>query len=236
LTCMDARRRSRVDDRCRSHFISRARCDPLLGFPWVDRAARPGEPGPCDRLESARGWSGVVAASCQDGVVIVWINGAFGVGKTTTAGLLAKRLDDAKVFDPEYVGFMLRPFVETPTGDFQDLPLWRCLVVETMTGLVRHWPHTTWIAPMSLINRAYRAEVLDGIRAAGVELREVVLVVSEAQLRARIDADRVETVARQWRQDHVAQAVAAFDSLTDACFIDASRAPEMVVDAVLERI
>jgi hypothetical protein len=185
-----------------------------------------------NRRVAGAGW---LAASCQDGVVIVWINGAFGVGKTTTAGLLAKRLDDAKVFDPEYVGFMLRPFVETPTGDFQDLPLWRCLVVETMTGLVRHWP-TAWIAPMSLINRAYRAEVLDGIRAAGVELREVVLVVPEAQLRARIDADRVETVARQWRQDHVAQAVAAFDSLTDVCFIDASRAPEMVVDAVLERI
>jgi hypothetical protein len=52
-------------------------------------------------------------------VMIVWINGAFGVGKTT-AGLLTKRLDGAKVFDPEYVGHMLMPFVESPTGDFQD--------------------------------------------------------------------------------------------------------------------
>ena len=33
--------------------------------------------------------------------MILWINGAFGAGKTTTAGLVTKRLEDAKVFDPE---------------------------------------------------------------------------------------------------------------------------------------
>jgi predicted kinase len=182
------------------------------------------------RLEQCR-----LAAFCQDGVVIIWINGPFGVGKTTTAGLLAKRLDDAKIFDPEYVGYMLMRFVETPTGDFQDLPLWRRLVVETMTGLAREYPYT-WIAPMSLINGAYRAEILGGIRAAGVDLLEVVLVLPEAQLRARIDADQVEINARQWRQDHVAQALATFGSLTGACFIDASQAPESIVEAALARI
>jgi hypothetical protein len=33
--------------------------------------------------------------------MIIWINGAFGSGKTTTAGLVTKRLDGAKLFDPE---------------------------------------------------------------------------------------------------------------------------------------
>jgi hypothetical protein len=69
--------------------------------------------------------------------MMLWINGAFGAGKTTTAGLVTKLLEGAKVFDPEYVGYMLMPFVESPTGDFQDLPLWRHLVVQTMTGLDR---------------------------------------------------------------------------------------------------
>jgi hypothetical protein len=50
--------------------------------------------------------------------MIVWINGAFGSGKTTTAGLLTKRLDGAKLFDPEYVGYLLMSFVESPTGRF----------------------------------------------------------------------------------------------------------------------
>ena len=167
--------------------------------------------------------------------MIVWINGAFGVGKTTTAGLLAKRLDGAKLFDPEYVGYLLTSFVESPTGDFQDLPLWRHLVIETMTGLDRQFPHT-WVAPMSLINPAYRADILGGIRGRGVEVFEFVLAVPEEQLRARIDADQVDTKASQWRHDHVSQALTTFASLTDATFIDASQTPQRVAEAVAARL
>ena len=163
--------------------------------------------------------------------MIVWLNGPFGAGKTTTAGLVTKRLAGAKVFDPEYVGYMLMPFVESPTGDFQDLPLWRHLVIQTMTGLAHQHPRT-WVAPMSLINAAYRTEVFDGIRTAGVDLREVILTLPEQQLRTRIDTDQVETKARRWRQDHVAQALTTFADLTDAHFIDASQIPERVPEAV----
>ena len=167
--------------------------------------------------------------------MIVWINGAFGSGKTTTAGLLTKRLEGAKVFDPEYVGYMLMPFVDSATGDFQDLPLWRHLVIETMTGLAQQYTHT-WIAPMSLINAGYRAEIFGGIRAAGVDLREVVLTLPEQQLRARIDADQVEAKARRWRHDHVTQALTTFAALTDANLVDASQDPEQVAEAVVTHL
>ncbi|GIF57609.1 AAA family ATPase [Asanoa iriomotensis] len=167
--------------------------------------------------------------------MIVWINGAFGAGKTTTAGLLAKRLEDAKIFDPEYVGYMLTSFVQSPTGDFQDLPLWRHLVVETMAGLASQYQHP-WIAPMSLINADYRIEILGGIRAAGVDVREFVLSVPEDQLRARIDADQVEVNARQWRHDHVAQALTTFATLTDTTVVDGTQPPEQVADTILTRV
>jgi len=41
--------------------------------------------------------------------MIVWLNGTFGVGKTTTSELLAKTLPDARVFDAEKVGTLLIP-------------------------------------------------------------------------------------------------------------------------------
>ncbi|MEU7760938.1 MULTISPECIES: AAA family ATPase [Micromonospora] len=167
--------------------------------------------------------------------MIVWINGAFGVGKTTTARLLTESLPDARLFDPEFLGTMLTAFVTPPTGDFQDLPLWRHLVVQTVTGLDRHHAGV-WIVPMSLLLPAYRAEILGGIRACGIDVREVVLTLPEDRLRARIDADQIEAGARGWRHDHVARALDTFASVTDAHLIDATVPPEQVADAVAAHV
>ncbi|MDY0393289.1 AAA family ATPase [Virgibacillus halophilus] len=43
--------------------------------------------------------------------MIIMINGAFGVGKTTVANRLQKELDNSMIFDPEEVGFMLRNII-----------------------------------------------------------------------------------------------------------------------------
>jgi shikimate kinase len=39
--------------------------------------------------------------------VIIWLNGTFGAGKTTTGRQLAGRLANARHFDPEEVGYLL---------------------------------------------------------------------------------------------------------------------------------
>jgi hypothetical protein len=41
--------------------------------------------------------------------VIVWLNGTFGCGKTTTAAELRGLIPSSRVFDPETVGYMLQP-------------------------------------------------------------------------------------------------------------------------------
>src|SRR5580700_1112696 len=50
--------------------------------------------GPAERVRAARGLSGYLVP------VIIWINGAFGAGKTTLAGELHRRLPDAVVYNP----------------------------------------------------------------------------------------------------------------------------------------
>lgn len=60
--------------------------------------------------------------------MIVWINGAFGSGKSTIADLLTKRLKPSYVYDPEQVGYFLwSVFPESMkrTGNFQHIPMWR---------------------------------------------------------------------------------------------------------------
>ena len=144
---------------------------------------------------------------------------------------MTERLPGARLVDPEYVGYLLTTFTGSPTGDFQDLPLWRHLVIETVAGLDEHHPGT-WVAPMSLINPAYRTEILGGIRAAGADLREFILTLPEDILRARIDADQLDVKANGWRHRHVTQALTTFTSLPDATFVDATQPPDQVADAI----
>ena len=40
--------------------------------------------------------------------MIIMLNGAFGVGKTSTALLLKSKLPNSMIYDPEMVGYLLR--------------------------------------------------------------------------------------------------------------------------------
>lgn len=44
--------------------------------------------------------------------MIIMINGAFGVGKTTVATILLERIPNSMLIDPEEVGYMLRNIIK----------------------------------------------------------------------------------------------------------------------------
>lgn len=121
--------------------------------------------------------------------MIIWINGAFGAGKTTLTEQLRARRRDALVFDPEYVGYLLRRFVPVPTGDFQDLPSWRELVVETVTVL-RRQHGGLMLVPMTLVNDEYFAQIVGVLRERGEDVLHVFLDLDPEVLRQRL-IDRV---------------------------------------------
>ncbi|WP_410610592.1 AAA family ATPase [Amycolatopsis sp. lyj-109] len=131
--------------------------------------------------------------------MIVWLNGTFGAGKTTTAAELAGLLD-ARTFDTEFVGYLLRTAFPEHEGDFQHLPLWRPLVVE---NTVRVHDHAgTLVVPQTILVEAYAREIFDGLAVRGVPAAHFVLHAEPAELRRRIDAS-ADTAARPWRLDHV---------------------------------
>jgi hypothetical protein len=73
--------------------------------------------------------------------VLVWINGPFGVGKTTAAQQIRERDARWRIFEPESVGYMLRAnLAEVTLDDFQDLPAWRTLVPVVAHELTKHVP------------------------------------------------------------------------------------------------
>lgn len=119
-------------------------------------------------------------------LVIIWLNGGFGAGKTTLAEELHRRVPDAVVYDPEDVGLMLWKWMP-PNDDFQHLPSWRELVVATALSLRRHHADTL-IVPMSLLRDAYQAEILGGLADAGEEILHVFLEADAGVLRERLNA------------------------------------------------
>src|SRR6266849_1889895 len=87
--------------------------------------------------------------------VIIWLNGPFGIGKSTTAQALLRRLPQALLFDPEPFGAALRytvANVETAT-DFQDLRAWPAVVIET-ARILRQMYAETLIVPLTVLKSA----------------------------------------------------------------------------------
>jgi 8-oxo-dGTP pyrophosphatase MutT (NUDIX family) len=181
--------------------------------------------------------------------VIVWINGAFGAGKTTTARELIDLIPNSTLFDPELIGagltHLLPPKHLAEVGDFQDLPIWRRLVVDTAAALLAELGGVL-VVPMTLLRQDYRDEIFGGLAARRIPVRHVLLAPAETILRERI-ADREvppdlpdgEIRVRQWSYDHIEPYRAALSGwlTADAHPVDTSalspyEAAERVADAV----
>lgn len=140
--------------------------------------------------------------------MILWLNGPFGVGKSTTAQELTRRLSRARIFDPERVGWVLRRTVGAVRHleDYQDLPLWRT----TTIGLAGRSARTAdpLVVPMTVLKEAYLRELLDGLREHGNDVRHVLLDASPEVLVDRIEAEGARD-PRAWRMDNVGSYLSA---------------------------
>lgn len=92
--------------------------------------------------------------------MILWLNGAFGAGKTTVAEALCRCLPNAFLYDPENIGQFLRQNLPRPLcskEDFQDDPLWRQF---NAVMLARLAAHSGWVVvPMTVTNPQYWLEL-----------------------------------------------------------------------------
>ncbi|KAB2971369.1 NUDIX domain-containing protein [Streptomyces sp. SS1-1] len=166
--------------------------------------------------------------------MIVWINGAFGAGKTTTARELIELIPNSTLFDPEVIGaaltHLLPPKHLAEVGDFQDLPIWRRLVIDTAAALHAELGGTL-VVPMTLLRQEYRDEIFGGLAARRITVQHVLLAPAETILRTRIagreippDAPDGEMSVRQWSYDHIEPYRAALAAwlLADAHPVDNS--------------
>ena len=170
--------------------------------------------------------------------MIIWINGAFGSGKTSAAYELNRRLADSFVYDPENVGYFIRRNAppEFAKGDFQDIPLWRemnykfiSLIASVYSGIL--------IIPMTLVNPEYYNEIIGRLREDGTDVRHFILYASKTEIlrRLRFRLSRIfggDTFAVQ----SIDRCIYAFDNLITEETIDTERiGVNEVVDEIARR-
>ncbi|MCP5029293.1 MAG: AAA family ATPase [Actinomycetia bacterium] len=145
--------------------------------------------------------------------MIVWLNGAFGVGKTTAAQVVC---DQAgwRLFDPDQVGSMIAANLsDLEFRDFQDLRPWRRLV-PAVAEEIQRYTNTPLVAVQTVLVEDYWAELAADFEQREMPVVHVVLDCGTEELRRRIESDEVEGQAKQWRLDRLAEFGRARDWLT----------------------
>ncbi|WPO70399.1 MULTISPECIES: AAA family ATPase [unclassified Streptomyces] len=175
--------------------------------------------------------------------MIVWVNGAFGGGKSTLVEELRPRWPQALVYDPEMTGFVLREIVEVPTGDFQDLRLWRRQVAELAVGLVEEYRRPV-LVPMTLVDPGYVGEIFGVLEDAGIDVHHFFLQVPREVLEKRIggrvffpDDPEREAAVRRWAKGRIEACLAGAATLPGGTvFLDGELTPRELADRVLARV
>jgi AAA domain len=175
--------------------------------------------------------------------VIIWLNGTFGAGKTTTGMQLAGRLADARLFDPEEVGYLLmRTLEDHEFSDFQDLAPWRELV-PVFTEKIALFTGQHLIAVQTVLREEYWQELTAGFERTELDIFHVLLHVDSDVLAERIKADEDLAVACQWRLDHIgdyekarAWMESAADLIVDTTYLPVADVGERIAVEAEKRI
>jgi hypothetical protein len=172
--------------------------------------------------------------------MILMINGAFGVGKTTTAESLVSKIPGSMLYDPEEVGYMLHAVTrgilppEEMTGDFQDIAIWSPLVVEVAAKLrARYQRHL--IVPMTLVNETYYATIKGGFERIDTETYAFCLTASLETIHQRLLSRGAEP--GEWALAQTERCLKAFESNVFAPYIDTeTRSAVEIVALIMSRI
>lgn len=164
--------------------------------------------------------------------MIIWINGAFGSGKTTTAYELQKRIPGSIVFDPEETGFFIGKNIpkHMQKEDFQDHEIWRSMNRQMIEYLGKHHRGVV-ICPMTVTNPKYLREMTSNLEVNNIRYKHVTLMACKQVLRKRLRA-RGE-LRNSWAEKQIDRCA---KSLQRSCFGEHIHTDHLSINQVVEII
>lgn len=176
--------------------------------------------------------------------MIIWLNGPFGAGKTTTVRELLKASPSLVELDTELLGYALRPALTSrhPVGDFQEWPAWRRLVVTALAELARADVGDV-VVPQTVVVEEYWDEITGALVDHGIQVAAVTLHVDLAEHLRRIESDMLSrpeddagrVPAARWRRERRRDYDSALPWLRAKTYVLDTTviSPEDVAEAVL---
>ncbi|SCZ08497.1 AAA family ATPase [Alkaliphilus peptidifermentans] len=167
--------------------------------------------------------------------MIIWLNGAFGSGKTTCAFELNRRLPNSFIYDPENIGYFIRKNTpkETQRSDFQNHEQWRFFNYE-MLKYISHEYAGTLIVPMTINNRQYYEEIIQRLMDDGVVLKHFILYADKETILKRLNMrlERGDT----WAKSQIDRCIEAFNNdITEEKIITDNRSIDYIVEEIANR-
>ena len=161
--------------------------------------------------------------------MIYWINGAYGVGKSTVTEHLKPLVRNAHIYDPEVTGDAIRDsypdalFRET----FEQYPLWLEVNYEILRDLAARHDGDV-IAPMTLLREESYQAIIQRLLDDGVAVRYVFLDADAETLRHRmVDTGREKPDG--WCVAHIPVCLQTQEADRHAVHIDTvGRTPEEI--------
>jgi len=144
--------------------------------------------------------------------MILWLNGAFGSGKSSVAEAIRKRVRPSFIYDPEQAGYFLWdnfPEELARKGNFQHLTLWRELNYKILKHLDGSYAGTV-IVPMTLYIKRYYDEIVGALMRDGVSVRHFILAAPKQTILDRL-AGRGDS-AGGWAAEHIDACLKAFET------------------------
>lgn len=169
--------------------------------------------------------------------MIIWINGAFGSGKTTIANLLNDKLSNSYLYDPENVGYFLwqnEPEEIKIREDFQREPLWREFNYLMLKNIYEKF-NGDIIVPMTLVNYDYYNEIIGRLSSDGINIIHFALTASKETLLRRLENRGDGTDS--WPAAQIDRCFDAFNSgKFDGIIETDNKTPDQILTIILEKI
>lgn len=144
--------------------------------------------------------------------MIIWINGAFGSGKSSVSDAIEKSIDNSFIYDPEQVGYFLwHQFPEEikRKGNFQHIDIWREFNYKILKHINDNY-NGTIIAPMTIYKKQYYDEIIGKLINDGVIVKHFILSATKQTIINRLL--QRGNAENDWAAQHIDVCLNAFET------------------------